>query len=286
MSAAPPYRDLWFRLAGSLLWAHFVRSLGGPSRLLADLATPDYYIEVLAGAALTFGLWTLIRAVSRRLDLRFDWLAHPLSRLSWQLALGVALPALLTFFGMMLFFRFLLQFDIFQTPWLHNEYPVSVLFLVAINGYYAGYFFFLRAAAADLAEKTTARPLTPAFAPGTEAAAAGMLRSLIVTKGARSIPVPVDEAAYFFIRDENIFLKTFDDQAFLADQTLDELAARLPSASFFRANRQTLVHFRACASYRNIENGKLALDLQPAHIEPVIVSQKKAREFREWLASH
>jgi hypothetical protein len=52
---------------------------------------------------------------------------------------------------------------------------------------------------------------------------------------------------------------------------------------FFRANRQVIINIRACQYFTNEENGKLALYLVPAFQGEVIISQKRATAFRDWL---
>jgi DNA-binding LytR/AlgR family response regulator len=58
----------------------------------------------------------------------------------------------------------------------------------------------------------------------------------------------------------------------------------LDDTQFFRANRQTIIHRFACKSYRRMENGKIGLDLEPNPKIPVIISQKRASDFRKWIA--
>ena len=55
--------------------------------------------------------------------------------------------------------------------------------------------------------------------------------------------------------------------------------------SFFRANRQIIVSRNACKAYENIENGKISIDLSVDVKFPVIVSQKRAKAFRNWISA-
>jgi DNA-binding LytR/AlgR family response regulator len=71
----------------------------------------------------------------------------------------------------------------------------------------------------------------------------------------------------------------------LADETLSELEAGLDPSCFFRANRQVLVHIDAVKSFRPQGKGQLKLELAPAAEVPVLVSQERARAFRDWLGA-
>jgi DNA-binding LytR/AlgR family response regulator len=82
---------------------------------------------------------------------------------------------------------------------------------------------------------------------------------------------------------EHTFIKTFEGETFFTTASLDELETRLDEQRFFRANRQTIVHRDACQSFSAAEYGKLKLQLHPEPKEPVIVSQKKAAAYRQWL---
>ena len=67
--------------------------------------------------------------------------------------------------------------------------------------------------------------------------------------------------------------------------TLDELARLLNNSHHFRVNRQILVSKKACRTYKSVEFGKIELELDPASKIPVIVSQKRASEFRKWISA-
>ena len=278
------YKDHWIRACGAVLWAHFIKSLGYKDSLFEMLMEPGYFPDILVGTGITLLIWELIRQITMWLDRHYDWLEQTLMRTFLQLLLGIALPGLLVFFLMFLYFRYILSFNIFETPWLLIEYRVTLLFLFMINGYYLGYYFYLRF---RLAEQRSAA-LEAFRAPGVmeqETAVAAPIQSLIAVKGAKNIPVLIDNIAYCYVRDETYYLKTFDEQQFMIPHTLDELETMLPATNFFRLNRQLVAHFKACAAFKNIENGKLQLTMKPAFPEPVVISQKKAAMFKEWLVS-
>ena len=71
----------------------------------------------------------------------------------------------------------------------------------------------------------------------------------------------------------------------MLSDNLDFYEKSLSEQTFFRANRQTIIHRMACKSFRNVENGKIEVQLEPDTVPSVIVSQKKAAAFRKWIRS-
>jgi len=280
-----PYKDHWIRISGAVLWSHFIKSLGYRESLFEMFMEPGYFVDILAGTGITLLIWELIRQMTSWLDRHYDWLEHTLMRTFLQLLLGAALPGLLVFFLMFLYFKYLISVSIFETPWLLIEYRVTFLFLFMINGYYLGHYFYLRFRKAEQQSTALEAAFRPHTVTGQEELPSAPVQSLIAVKGAKNIPVPVENIAYCYVRDENYYLKTFDEQQFMIPHTLDELESMLPVANFFRLNRQLVAHFKACAAFKNIENGKLELTIKPPFPEPVVVSQKKAAAFKEWLVS-
>lgn len=280
-----PYKDHWIRVCGAVLWAHFIKSLGYKESLFETLLEPGYFTDTLVGTGMTLLIWEMIRQITMWLDRHYDWLEHALMRTFLQLLLGVALPGLFIFFMMLLYFKYILNFNIFETSWLLIEYRVTLLFLFMINGYYLGYYFYLRFRLAEQQSAVVKTLHQPVIPEQETALAATPIQSLIAVKGAKNIPVLIDNIAYCYVRDETYYLKTFDEQQFMIPHTLDELETMLPATNFFRLNRQLVAHFKACAAFKSIENGKLELTMKPLFPEPVIISQKKAAAFKEWLVS-
>jgi hypothetical protein len=217
------YKDLEIKLAGSVVMAHFIDSLGRTETFFQRLATRQYYISLFFGFLIAVALWELVRRITLYLDPRYPWLTRLTQRMLLQLLLGVALPAIVCFFLMMAFLQAVWQQDIFKTEWLHNEFSVAVVLLLGINTFYA------------------------------------------------------------FLQDGYCYLKTTTPETFVTTYALDDLFGLLDEADFFRANRQMIIQRTACKSYSSLEHGKILVELEPPAKEPVVVSQKRARAFRDWI---
>ncbi|WP_373549687.1 LytR/AlgR family response regulator transcription factor [Haliscomenobacter sp.] len=280
-----PYPDIWIRIIGSIFLAHFIKTLGYSESLWEIVMEPGYFLEVLIGALINFGVWSLVRWVSIRLDAHYDWLETSMLRTFLQATLGFVVPVLLSFFAMYFFFIYVAGDNIFNSSWLYVEYRVVLFFLAMMNCFYLAYYFYQRFRQMESTFQTLqhkpVEPLTMAIAP----AASNTTPIIIATKGSRQVPVPVEEIAYCFLQDDIYYLKTYDEQQLMTNETLDELANLLPASQFFRINRQILANAKACASFRSIANGKLEVMLQPSMAESATVSQKKAAAFKSWLVN-
>ncbi len=105
----------------------------------------------------------------------------------------------------------------------------------------------------------------------------------LVKQGQRYIPVDLSEIAYFYTEEKVSFIKTYNDQRYVVDHSLDELEQLLDPELFFRANRQFIVSNKALDSIHNHFNGKLKIMLKPHAPDEVYVSRERAGDFKKWL---
>lgn len=120
---------------------------------------------------------------------------------------------------------------------------------------------------------------------GQGAARGGWRQRLVLRRGAAFASLRCEDIAWCVSIDKLAFVLTRGGERLLADETLGELEAALDPARFFRANRQLLVHIDAVKSFRPHGKGQLKLELAPAAEAPVIVSQERARAFRDWIGA-
>lgn len=95
--------------------------------------------------------------------------------------------------------------------------------------------------------------------------------------------VPLQDTACF-VREELIYLIGREGKKYITDyRSLDEVEELLDPASFFRANRQHLVHLQFVESYRSDDTGKVIVKLRDIKMEAIIVSKERAVEWRKWF---
>jgi Ca2+/Na+ antiporter len=266
-----PYRDFYFRLVLSLGAAHAIVVFGEQRSLSQLLLMPEYYISVLGSFLIAFILVSMVRWLTIRLDRNYDWMGKPLQRTALQILLVVVAPGLAAFLLATLYFT-LQGISILNTVYLRFDFPVIILMLVLLNAYYIAYYFYLQAV-----NKKANEPVTG------NSEEQSVKAIVIVSQGTKNIPLPVEEISYFFRAHEINYARTSGGTDYMITQSLDEVQEQLDNRQFFRANRQMLVNFKACDHFELLPYGKLQLVVQPGYKEPVIISQKRAKQFKEWM---
>jgi DNA-binding LytR/AlgR family response regulator len=97
------------------------------------------------------------------------------------------------------------------------------------------------------------------------------------------IPVNTKDIACFYRENLN-YIFTFDGTKFILDNTsLDETEELLDPKTYYRANRQCIIHIDAIQSVRLHDNLKLSLNLKaPLKLE-IDISRDKAPAFKKWF---
>lgn len=107
----------------------------------------------------------------------------------------------------------------------------------------------------------------------------------LMKTGQKFIPVNLEDIAYFFAEDKNVFTILHDGRKFIWDESLDKLEPQLDPKKMYRANRQFIISHRSVEVVHAWFKGKLKLMLKPASAEEVIVSAEKANVFKTWMGS-
>ncbi|WP_266366923.1 LytR/AlgR family response regulator transcription factor [Tellurirhabdus rosea] len=105
----------------------------------------------------------------------------------------------------------------------------------------------------------------------------------LVRQGQRLLSVEVGEIAYFYTEDGFSFFKTWQNQKFLVDYTLDELADALNPTNFFRINRGLILTHRAVEQMQPYFGNRLSLTLKPVFDKEALVSREKVSDFKKWM---
>ena len=109
-------------------------------------------------------------------------------------------------------------------------------------------------------------------------------RRFLVRERQRLLSIETGDIAWFRADGKLCCLHTHDKKRYVVDYTLDQLAAMLDPAEFFRINRSYLAHFKSVRSIDPYFGGKLSLQLTPdPESRDVIVSKEKAGEFKRWM---
>jgi len=287
-------KELIAGVAGSLLGAHLVQSVGDSRGILSLLSDPGYWEQLLPGTVIAFISWAALSLGNSLLNRRYPWHLARGIRLLLQFFLCFLLPAVLIHGGTWLESRTFIPDSVINTTWVLYELPFVLLLLVVVNLVY-----FIT----DLSDSRNVAVLTlsaggpavcfvqpcsmtadlPAHASGAAPVSAES-GTIIVTRGRKKIPLPVSEIAMIQKRNGVSHIFGLDGKVYLADSHLEGIAAMLDPALFFRANRQTIVARKACTEFWPAEHGRLELLIGPAGDVQVQISQKTAPVFRDWIS--
>lgn len=267
------YNDLYFRIIAALVSAHVIVVIGEDETFFHLLVDKDYYRAMFFSFIIAFLLVNFVYWVTLRLDKDCDWKQHTIRRPLLQLCFAFFLPSVLAFLLAFTYFR-LFGYDIWHTWYLRYDYPVIVLMLLLLNVYYLAFYFYRQW---QLMEHMITSPI---IVNKEETRAKEVF---VIQKGAKTIPLPVDTICYFYRSGNFNFVRTFDREDFVISQSLDEVQLLLHRKNFFRANRQFIINFTACQHYEPLGLGKLEVFVAPAAKGPIIISQKRVKEFKEWI---
>lgn len=108
-----------------------------------------------------------------------------------------------------------------------------------------------------------------------------------IKKDGKSLLVSFDEVAYIYSENKIVYLVKLDGSTIITDFTLNEVEDQINDHLFFRANRQTILHFQSVEQLKSIENGKLEVTLKHGIFVKdkyqIIVSRYKKKLFEKWL---
>jgi len=267
------YNDLYLRIIISLIAAHIIVSFGAKESFFQLLIAWYYYRDLFLSFIIAFLLISEVYLVTVKLDKHFDWLGETAKRIGLQLLFGLGLPSITAFFLATAYFG-IFGYNIFNTYYLQFDFPVIVLMLLLLNIYYLAFYFYKQWRFSE--SRLTLSPVQADNEKKTK-------EVIVVQEGSHKIPLPIENISYIYHDGFYNFARTNGSESFVIPQSLDELQQLLPDRQFFRVNRQTLVNFAACEHFRQSQFGKIELIVSPATKEPIIVSQKRARQFKEWI---
>lgn len=110
---------------------------------------------------------------------------------------------------------------------------------------------------------------------------------LKVKQGGKITLVNYAEIAFIYSEDKIVRIVKTDGTTIITDFTLNELESKISKQSFYRANRQIILHVQAIEQVRSVENGKLSVQLKPVftneQTSQINISRYKKQGFMNWF---
>lgn len=108
-------------------------------------------------------------------------------------------------------------------------------------------------------------------------------KRFLVRYGEKIKAVDIENIAYFFTQEGNLFFKTFDNHQYPLEISLDKLEPTLDATWFYRINRQFIINFKAISEMYSYSKSRVLIVLNPPCEIETIASTERSGEFKQWL---
>jgi DNA-binding LytR/AlgR family response regulator len=159
-------------------------------------------------------------------------------------------PALLNFY----------LFDIF----------IFIIWFFVINGIYVGMHYY-----AEWKQSETKRQNEKKLRTG----------GFTVRHGNQDLLIAFNDILSFYADEGYIVLLTWQNKKYFLDRSLDKIEKLLPEETFFRVNRQYILHRKALTGFKRTGDGKIDVMVSGVENFPksMAVSRTKAVSFKNWF---
>jgi hypothetical protein len=172
---------------------------------------------------------------------------------------------------------------------------ISIWFFV-INGIYVGLHYYHQWQQAESWRKAVERQRETerqqeadrtAAEPSRKEAGRPRPEGLLVRTGKKDLRLDFGQLAGFYVDEDYVFACQAGGGKYCLEQSLDKIEQTVPPASFFRLNRQYILHRQLITGFKRAENGKLVVLLGESEFFPaqIPVSRTKAPAFKEWFGT-
>ena len=216
--------------------------------------------------------WLLTRAIILWLDRTVSFDQNPIKRIAIQLVstlfVGMTTIILLTEFVN----KLATNHPVPASFYTKDILIISIWFFV-VNGIYIGLHYYQEW---QLAEETLKK--------NTQIQIDGFK----VNTPKKELLFSFEEIGGFYVEGDYSVIVTTEWKKYLLDFSLDKVEKKIPTVSFFRLNRQFIVHRQLVTGFEKGENGKINVLLKEVEYLPnsIPVSRTKAPEFKMWFSNN
>ncbi len=276
----------WFRLVLILLLSIFLTEIGSVESMASRIYNPDFRKEYTATAVISLVVVELVYFINSRLEVKVPLRGNIVYRLFLQAFFGWIAPTIVVY-GLASFYFYLYGVDITRTDYVYYALPFAMLLLLFLNilllltPYILIAIRIIKSPPEVIFVDTAQNPPVPEL---RMAATPQSVVRIKIKDGLESAYLDLWEVDAAYIVNSQVLVRDKTGKEFFTDLSLDELETDfLPSASFFRINRQLIVSNSICESYKPLALGKLQVNLTiKVPVEP-IVSQLKSHSYKYWI---
>jgi DNA-binding LytR/AlgR family response regulator len=221
------------------------------------------YMKIALNLFLGAVVWGFLFAASRQFDRLMPWESVRHSR-RWLLQLLVTLPVVSAIVWVLVSIRN----DFLDTPsslhlFFYTDVPVISLLAFGIQ------LLFQRMQLSKMPQQVAEAPPPPA--------------TIAVKNLGKTHLIPTSDIAYIYRLDNVNYLRRFDGQDVLSDQSIKTYEETLGEQAFFRVNRKLLVSRQAIVSFKATADRKTLLELTPPWKEAAVLDKNRLSIFKKWL---
>lgn len=304
----PAYKDRYLRVGISFFCAVYMTTFRESDHLHVAIFDVNFWISVLFSFVMCMLLYWGIRYISKILDGKYPWREDPFRRILSQVGWGYALPVMLTYVLVAIFFRLIFQIDIAETEYVAKDFPMARMLILLANVYYmAWYLWIIPVRSKERAQQTDApievfqndNPQEESTHVNPEAENNSLYQSnnqldiLEPRKNSKelflaetddgTIPVPQEHIAAIFRQDDMVLLRTFDRNTMIIKQSIAVAYRAVNDHYFFKINARMIVNYKLCKSFKPGLNRKLDIQLGPPLNIKDEVSRYYVGDFIKWM---
>lgn len=97
------------------------------------------------------------------------------------------------------------------------------------------------------------------------------------------IAISTDSIAYVFLNNGLSFLRTFTNENYAVNGSLDDIYKQLDAERFYRVNRQLIINISAIKTIYIYGKNQLKLHVDPVFDQDVLISKNRVAAFKKWL---
>jgi DNA-binding LytR/AlgR family response regulator len=112
----------------------------------------------------------------------------------------------------------------------------------------------------------------------------GMPKKIVVKRGFEFQTVAYADIAFFFVEQKIVFCVDNTNKKYTTEwSNLADVYEVIDKNNFFKANRKYIISAEYVKSFKHIDFGKTAVEMQIKTPEEIIISQENSQHFRTWI---
>ena len=108
-------------------------------------------------------------------------------------------------------------------------------------------------------------------------------KRIVVKYGSTIKAIEIDDIAYFYSDSGNLLFRTFENNTYPLDFSLEKLEPLLNPKKFYRINRQFIIQYKAIKEMYSYSKSRVRIILEPACELETIASTDRSGDFKKWL---